>query len=91
MRETESKSEKEQIIGEDNMVCVFVCDCVVQFPNRSLRILSVDAIFEFWLKTSEQEDGVEALEGKKIKLKYVFFQVDLGQPESIYLTRDPIT
>jgi hypothetical protein len=33
----------------------------------------VDAIFEFWLKTSEQEDGVEALEGKKIKLKYVFF------------------
>jgi hypothetical protein len=33
----------------------------------------VDAIFEFWLKTSEQEDGVEALEGKKIKLKYFFF------------------
>jgi hypothetical protein len=33
----------------------------------------VDAIFEFWLKTLEQEDGVEALEGKKIKLKYVFF------------------
>jgi hypothetical protein len=31
----------------------------------------VDAIFEFCLKTSEQEDGVEALEGKKIKLKYV--------------------
>jgi hypothetical protein len=38
----------------------------------------VDAIFEFWLKTSEQEDGVEALEGKKIKLKYVFFRFFFG-------------
>jgi hypothetical protein len=40
----------------------------------------VDAIFEFWLKTSEQEDGVEALEGKKIKLKYVFFWLTRVHP-----------
>ena len=69
MRETESKSEKEQIIGEDNMVCVFVCGLVSKQVTKDS--VCVDAIFEFWLKTSEQEDGVEALEGKKIKLKYV--------------------
>ena len=46
--EKESKSENEWIIGDDNMVCVFVSDSVSK--QSAEGFVCGDAIFEFCFK-----------------------------------------